>query len=241
MEAFTSGNYLIFAVGEITALLTAFYMFRLCFKVFFGPEKGHGHESPANMTWPLMILGFLAVTAGLVNTPLFNNWFGRFVSSPLAHHAEPSLLVIAISSFMALTGIFLAYQIYYLKNFNMQKLINIFPRTYTFLKNKYYFDEIYDWLIVKPVVGISLLFGYFDLGFIDGIVNGVSKITVLTSNFSGKFDLSVIDGLVNGISGTFKMLGNGFRRIQTGYIQNYALFMIISIVLLVIFFAFKGG
>ncbi len=241
LDSFASGNYLIFTIGELTAFLTAFYMFRLCFVVFFGEEKGHSHESPANMTWPLMILAFLSITAGLVNTPLFGNWFGRFVSSPYAHHAEPSWFVIFISSFMALFGIYMAYLVYYRRVISLKSIKRVFSLIYNLLANKYYFDEIYNFLFVIPVIGLSKGLAIIDLYLIDGIVNGTSKLTVLSSKLSGIFDLFVIDGIVNGVSGAFKITGREFRKIQAGYIQSYAILMMISILMIIVFFVFRGG
>ncbi len=219
-KAYASGNIGIWALGAATAFLTAFYMFRLIFMTFFGesrvePEvEPHVHESPRIMTVPLVILAVFSVIAG---------WVGMGEHSPLHSFLERAIVpqaevgagfallsegaLIAISVLLALAGIGLAYIIYIKRYIKPEEIADRAGDLYILVANKYYVDEIYNALILAPFRGFAtFLANVFDMWIIDGIVNGV-----------GLF--------VRGFSAVLK-------RVQSGYIQNYALAMVLGTVVI---------
>lgn len=211
---------IIYIIGLATAFLTAFYMFRLIFVTFYGKSRvepevdSHVHESPAVMWLPLVILAVPAALIGLLlGVGGHNSWFHHFTEDvfPKADKAPGSvLLFMAISSIVGIAGIAFAWTRY--KNRApaaeptnaLQKLV----------ANKFYVDEIYNTFIVQPIKNAShfLLWKLFDVGIIDGIVNGVAAL------------IRVIGGL--------------FRRLQTGVVQAYILSMVIGIVLFLAYYLF---
>ncbi|MGB6867281.1 MAG: NADH-quinone oxidoreductase subunit L, partial [Candidatus Aminicenantaceae bacterium] len=222
-SAFASGNYLVWVLGIATAVLTAFYMFRLIFLTFFGQErldpevKKHLHESPPVMTVPLQILAFFSIVAGYVGLPLVFgknlDWFGHFLEPVIEAHHEAHLslstewILILFSVAVALFGIFLAYIFYIKKPKTPHNIVAKFPFLYKLLFNKYYVDEIYNATIVRPLVkGSEIVYDNFDLKVIDGTANGLAK----TTGFFGKF----------------------FSYFQTGLIKDYALIFLLGVILL---------
>ncbi len=222
-SAFSGGHRALWAAGLAGAVLTAFYMFRLVFLAFFGPERmderaaGHVHEPPPVMTVPLMVLAFFAVTAGYVGLPAV---FGenadvlrRFLGSGLAGHAghlAPSSewLLILASAAAALTGLYAAY-VFYLRHPHIPgRLRERLPRLYKLLTGKYYVDEIYDAAVVRPAVrGAELVYRHFDL--------------------------KVVDGALNGTAAAAGSAGGSLGRLQSGLIKDYALAFLAGAILFV--------
>ncbi len=187
------GHWLLWAVGSLTALLTAFYMFRLVFMAFHGtPRFGHEvhpHESPHSMTLPLSILGVLSITGGWIGWPAVlggGAWFERFLA-PVFSHAEEALHLkaqashaleygmMAFSVVIALIGIGWAYHWYVKSPAKAEVLKTRFAGVYNLLLNKYWIDEFYDAVIVNPLVKLSTtIYRYFDLAVVDGAANGLA-------------------------------------------------------------------
>ncbi len=208
-HAFAQGQYFLWALGLMGAVLTAFYMFRLVFLTFFGEERldsharQHLHESPRVMTVPLVILAFFSVVAGYMGLPVVfgekANLFHRFLEPviPPAHEAHLSVgaewLLILVSVAVALCGIYIAY-IFYLKSPRTpHRVVARFPAVYRLLSNKYYVDEIYNAAFVKPMVnGSQAVYDNFDLRVIDGTING----TAAATGFAGKALSFIQSGLV---------------------------------------------
>lgn len=217
---------IVWALGAIGAFLTAFYMSRLVFLTFFGksrmePEmEKHVHESPPVMTIPLMILALLALIGGWIGIPQIlggHNQFEHFLAPVFAqaeehlHFAHASLsleyLLMGISVLLALGGIYLAYLMYIRVSISPVKMAERFKGIYRLLYHKYYVDEIYSALIYMPIIRFSQwLWHVIDEKIIDGFVNLVGKIVILF-------------GLI-------------YRRIQTGYVQNYAAFLVLGAILI---------
>jgi NADH-quinone oxidoreductase subunit L len=221
-RAFAQGQYFIWALGIMGAVLTAFYMFRLIFLTFFGEErlepqaKEHLHESPPMMTVPLAILAFFSVVAGYVGLPVVlgerANLFNRFLEPVIhpGHEAHLSIgsewLLILISVAVALGGIYIAYVFYLKSPQTPHRLVARFPKAYKLLYNKYYVDEIYNAAFVNPLVdGSRIVYDNFDLKVIDGTVNG----TAAATGFAGK------------ILGFF----------QSGLVKDYALVILLGVVI----------
>ncbi|MCK4385765.1 MAG: NADH-quinone oxidoreductase subunit L, partial [candidate division Zixibacteria bacterium] len=234
-------NPIFLIVGILVAGMTAFYMFRLCFVTFFGKPKDqhkfeHAHESPKVMTIPLMVLAFLAIFAGWVGIPWLKHGFSSFVYHHHPHHVEPNFLLMLISTIVALSGIYLAYAMYYKKSISPEKLKEKFAFPYKVLYNKYYFDELYHAIIINPLLKLcDRLFIKFDLGVIDWLVNAVGKFTVVWSDIHEWFDSHIVDGLVNGTAHVTRGIGSGLRKVQTGQVQNYAFVIFFGLVLIILF------
>jgi NADH-quinone oxidoreductase subunit L len=234
-------NPIFLIVGTLVAGMTSFYMFRLCFVTFFGKPRDkhrfdHAHESPKVMTIPLMALAFLAIFAGWVGIPWLKHGYSTFVYHHHPHHAEPSYILMIISTLVALTGIYFAYAMYYKKSISPEKLKAKFSFIYKLLYNKYYFDELYHAVIINPLLKLcSFLFTKLDVGVVDWLVNGVGNFTVFLSDVKEWFDSHIVDGAVNGMAYLTGGIGSGLRRIQTGQLQNYAFVIFFGLVLIILF------
>jgi len=239
--AYTSapGGIALWLIGVVTAAITSFYIFRLFFLVFHGENRaassghtesaahgqdvanGHGHEfheSPPLMTWPLMILAVLSVTGGWVG-----EHFNRFLSPVFqqatlvtAEHTpaggeSTEIIFTVVSVIVSLVGIGLAYLLYVRKPALPDLIAKRFGSLYTLVLRKYYVDEIYQFLIVRPLVVGSrfVLWKGIDVGAIDATVNGAAR----------------------GAKG----FGDRFRRIQSGNIRSYAAWVLMGAVLLIVF------
>jgi NADH-quinone oxidoreductase subunit L len=227
-------------VGLAVAFMTAFYMFRLCFIAFYGKARDqhkfeHAHESPKVMTVPLVILAFLSVFAGWVGIPWLSKGYSTFVYHHEVHHLEPNFILMLVATFVALSGIYLAYVIYYKGTISAERLKNRFSSIHKLLYNKYYFDELYNAIIIRPLFKLAdFLFKKFDLGVIDWLVNAAGNFTVFLSWFWELFDTYVVDGAVNGLGYVVRGTGAGIRRVQTGQLQNYAFIIFFGIVLIIL-------
>ncbi|UCC80432.1 MAG: NADH-quinone oxidoreductase subunit L, partial [Candidatus Zixiibacteriota bacterium] len=225
--AFEGGHYPFLVVGILVAGMTAFYMFRLYFLTFTGEPRDkhaydHAHESPKNMTVPLIILAVLSVCAGWVGIPWLHKGYSSFVYYGAVHHVEPNLILMLISLVVALSGIGLAYIIYVKKTITAEAIGRAFKPIYTFLYNKWYFDELYMATVINPTYWLMEVLFKFDLLVIDGIVNGFGKVTLFTSWLNERFDTYVVDGAVNGTGYLSMFFGRHIRKIQTGQLQTYA-------------------
>jgi len=234
-EIFASGHHVIFVLAYVTSIFTAFYMFRLCFIVFFGkPRKEgvHAHESPSVMTIPLMVLAFFAVFVGFVGSPFMHNWFGHFVQFGEKHHGVNHAVMIA-SVAAGVIGIATAYVIYILNFKILPEAVRArFKFLHKLLINKYYVDEIYLVIFIRPFIRFSRFAFRFDKDVIDGAVNYTGLIGLFLSEVKNSFDKHVIDGIVNGMARVTNGMGNRMKRLQTGFVQNYMLFIIVGIVII---------
>ncbi len=267
-EAFSKGHLVIWAVGLLTAFMTAFYMFRQVFLTFSGEcradehTKHHIHESPAIMTVPLIILAFLAIVGGVVGIPFFEGGskLHHFLSPVLSHgshgaaaiaegageaageaHSTIEFILMGVSVAAGVLGIFLAGLMYFppLKSFapsfwTAEKMAGTFSPLHKLLYNKYYVDEIYDAIIVNPIKRLCGWCLSFDLGVIDGIVNNVAWVTKFISWVSHKFDIYVVDGLVNSMATLVNFNSSIWRRMQTGYLQNYAFIFVLGVLIVLV-------
>ena len=228
LHAFEHSKVL-YAVGLFTAFLTAFYMFRLLFLTFFGEFRGteeqkhHLHESPASMTLPLVVLAILAALGGFMNAPFFlgedNAYLSNYLAplftysqrlNPAAFGAEvdhgTELMLIGLSVGAGVLGIIVAYVQYVSRG--VRPVADGESRN--FLENlvyhKYYIDELYNALFVRPIMWLSRgLFRYVENSIIDPIVNGFGRLT----------------------------MGGGqlLRYVQTGSVETYLILMVVGIVL----------
>lgn len=245
-QALNQGHPVLFAVGLATSLLTSFYVFRLIFLVLFGKTRSelHPHESPQVMTLPLCVLAFFSLFVGFTGSPFMHNLYQGFVISPsegASHVHESSHLVMILSTLVAFLGIGLSYSFYILNN----KIIPASVRSkflplYRILSNKYYIDEIYEFIFIKSCIGLSRLAFKFDLGVIDAAVNGAARLSVIIADIKSWFDKYIIDGIVNGCAISVGLFSRLVRRLQTGLVQNYLLIAFFGLLILIII-KLRGG
>ncbi|MBE0597686.1 MAG: NADH-quinone oxidoreductase subunit L [Desulfuromonadales bacterium] len=229
------GSPWLWAVGACAAGLTAFYMFRLVHMTFHGAQRtaakarDHIHESPLVITIPLMVLGLLAVVGGYVGIPhVIGNALGHIpnyldnflhpvfgATQAQAHGAastEVSLMVVSVA--LAVIGILLASWMYLWQPELPGKFVANFKGAYRTIHNKWYVDEIYDAMFINPTKRLgTFLWKGFDVQVIDGIVNGTGKV-------------------INAFS-------KGLRFTQSGFVHNYAMTMVVGMVVIVAFFLFR--
>lgn len=229
----------LFALGVVTAFLTAFYMTRQIGLVFFGELRcghAHPHESPPMMTVPLMVLAFFAATVGFIGIP-GANLFERLVHYEAAPHHGFNPLVMGLSVLAALLGIGAGYRLYIatpIKTPQEEPLRERLGALYNFLANKWFLDW-YDpvkpqpgYYVAKGVIGLAILWRWFDLHIIDGIVNAIGYATAYIFATAYRwFDLYIVDGLVNFVGWLTGFVGNLLRRIQTGLVQHY-MFLVVT-------------
>jgi NADH-quinone oxidoreductase subunit L len=225
------GSKALWAVGLITALMTSFYMWRLMYMTFYGEQRSHvhAHESPLVMTGPLMVLAAGSALAGWLAVPkwfpvgahVFETWLEGVPGPGKAAAEIPELLLTGLSVAAALAGIFIASRLY-LKVWE--------GPLYRALLNKWYVDEIYDFLFVNGMAkGGGELLGAFDRNVIDGGVNGAGWMTRLSSTISIWWDTWIVDGLVRLTAFVVKLAGYPVRLLQTGYVQSYALVFVAGV------------
>ncbi|MBM3293876.1 MAG: NADH-quinone oxidoreductase subunit L [Candidatus Aminicenantes bacterium] len=246
-SAFASGPTVAWALGVLGAGMTAFYIFRLIFLTFFGPERMDEaarlrcHESPPVMTVPLRILAFLSAFGGFVGLPHLlggGAWFGKFLESSTGRHAGhlaagTEALLMALSAGVGLAGIYGAYVVYVRKRGAPAfRLKERFGALHRLVFRKYFVDEFYDGILVGGILRLGRLAGGFDLKVIDGLVDGAAALTRRLSKISIFFDGRVVDGAVNGVGAVHRHASRLLRRVQTGYVYNYALAVVFGLVII---------
>lgn len=208
-------NIFLYVVGLITAGLTAFYMFRLLYLTFSGSFRGtedqkhHLHESPPAMTVPLVILAILSIIGGFVGVPevfvrggeRINDYLAPVV--PTATHAvehNTELLLMGLTTIVSLGAIFLAWRRY--RTYREERETGVGK----LFENRWYVDELYDRIIVKPVNKLGIIANrYFERGGIDWLVNGVGRLV----NYGGR----------------------QLRWLQSGQVGSYVLLMVVGMLL----------
>jgi len=224
-------NTIIYILLAFSALLTAIYMFRLYFVVFHGSFRGsdeaksHLHESPLNMTLPLIVLAVLSVIGGLLNIPSLlggHHWFTHLLNENVAglsrvaelHITDGETLMLMISaSVLTLIALFFSYNVYVKKN-NVPVNDHEIKGWTKLSANKLYFDEVYNSLFVKPIEWKSTkLYSLVEVVVLNGIISSLTK-------------------LLSGLSELVK-------KWQSGKTDSYILWMVFGIVGLVIYYLVK--
>jgi len=223
-----------FVMLVIAAAMTSFYSWRLIFLTFYGKSRGdkhthdHAHESPIVMLIPLFVLALGAVFAGMVWYEDFfgHHWEDFFGASLYANHDTNHVVHdahavknwVKVSPFFAmLLGFLLAMWFYIWSPENPAKLAKQQRSLYALFLNKWYFDELYDMIFVRP----AKRFGTF---------------------LWRKGDGAVIDGGINGLAlGIIPFITRKYQAIQSGYLFHYAFIMFIGVVVIVTWFAVTGG
>ena len=216
-QALEEKSYLLFGVAVFVAALTAFYTFRLFFVVFFGQEKSkaasHAHESPLVMTLPLVALAVFAAIGGFIG--ITNNYGSQFVAehetlSTAQQVLEPLHAPVAmlIGIGVAVAGIFLAFSLY--KNAGTDPLPAKLGGLATAMKNRFYFDEIYEATFIRLHDFIASVCDVFDRWIVEGACIGFLR---------GGTDLT----------------GRALRLVQTGNLQTYAFLFVLGVALVLYF------
>ena len=211
-----------YVLGVTTSLMTAFYMFRLYFLTFSGKFRGtaeqehHLHESPFSMTLPLMLLALLSIVGGWIGIPAVfatdMHWLSGFLSpvvpTLVPHHVshEMELMLMGAVVLLVIIMIIIAF-----RKFGKDEIVNEAPVGLSkILANKWYVDELYQAVIVKPIEGIAAFF---------------NKV----------LEARVIDGMVNGVGKAVQFSSRQLRLVQSGQVGSYVLIMVTSIILFLIF------
>jgi NADH-quinone oxidoreductase subunit L len=142
------------------------------------------------------------------------------------HHDTGGYLALVV----VCVGVAFSSLLYYSRVLDPAEGKEQFPATHRFLSNKWYFDELYSALIVRPALVLAGWCRAFDTYVIDGVVNFLGRFTVILSKWDGKFDLGIVDGLVNLTARVFYGVGAWLRNFQTGYIRSYILFLVLAVI-----------
>jgi len=232
--------------GTLGAFITALYMGRQIALVFWGEPRHdaaeHAAESPVSMTAPLAILAAFALVGGLANAPFLGNPLHRFMgevhaASEVVHAAAVpfSLAVAGISTLLALLGLLVGWAVY--RDYRAGE-VEPFQRwlgpVFTLLKNKYYVDELYHLVIIRPVVWLAdQVFNFDNRWVIDPLVNLAGTIGRVAAEITLTFDTAVVDStFVEGTAKTFNAAGGWLRQLQTGRAQNYLLVVAVTVLML---------
>lgn len=211
-------------VGMLASMLTAFYMFRLLYLTFYGKFRGthdqehHLHESPSSMTIPLMVLAVLSVIGGVLGLPEFwnlPNWMHHNLESVIARpsfsmlHHDTEWLLMGVAVAAAVAMIYITRNLYITKNtLPAAREEDMKPWQHVVYK-KYFVDEFYENVITKPLNTLAKVFHEF-------------------------FDKQIIDGIVNGVGSAVKSLGSVVRLYQTGNIGFYVMNMALGVILIIL-------
>ena len=225
-------NFVLWLLGVVGAAITSFYMFRLVFLTFFGAPRYdehhvHVHESPKNMTIPLMVLAFCSIFGGWFAAPHLIggvDYFQKFLEPVFSTYAPPAAepahviaeqvaspgmefvkAITGIPVIVAVLGLLLAWWLYIKNPETPKRLAQSLRGLYLLVFNKYYVDEIYGALIVRPLIWIST----------NVLWHGV--------------DEGIIDGLVNGSARAARASGGRLRQLQSGNIRSYASWVLIGV------------
>ena len=214
-----------YTVGILTALLTAFYSWRLLFMTFHGQTRSdkktfdHAHESPLVMTLPLILLAFGSIFAGLlfsnfyIGKMQYSFWGNSIILHEGKHHYLPFIQTLIVKSSVAI-GVMLAALIYFYKNHLSKNLANNLYPLYSISLNKWYVDELYHSIFIRP---------YF----------------YLANLFWKKGDEKIIDGCgPNGISKLISISSYYLSRFQSGYLYHYAFVMLGGLVIILTWFIY---
>jgi NADH-quinone oxidoreductase subunit L len=228
-KTLAGGHWLLWLGGMTAATMTSFYMFRMVFLAFFGETRmdlnveHHIHESPSSMTFPLRFLALGSLAAGWLGIPhvfYLPNYFEKFLEPVFLHPSETSALsssamewtAMGLSLGAAAAGMLLAFS-FYLQSPSLPGILAArYSWIYAALWNKFWVDELYSFLIVRPLFWISesLLWKWVDVGLIDGSVNGTGK--------------------------SISIAGMEIRKIHSGYLRSYAAWILLGTVSILLYF-----
>jgi NADH-quinone oxidoreductase subunit L len=212
------------------------------------PVHGHTHD-PKEVVWnmwvPVFILALLALVGGFLNIPHslhwiggahFDQWLGPLLyQAGPAHAPQPAPaieygLMVWATLVWAPGAMLLAYLFYGLDPSwaRPRAFVKRFPGLFRWVHNKYFVDEFYEMAFIGPCKQLGAQLWAFDTWVVDGMVNGAARFTLLWARISYWFDAKIVDGLVNLVAWLLQQLSGGFRKVQTGRVQNYAFVMFLG-------------
>ena len=255
-------HFLLPIFGFGAALITAFYMFRLIFMTFHNEPKlpelyDDINESPKEMTFPLVLLSTLSVFI-FYTLPYFNplsdhGWFMELVKAkdsmvpgnPSAHEIAEGMhhshmLTMILSTLVAALGIFLSWSVYLKKSISADAWAEKLAPYYNLSLNKYFIDENYDKYLYQPLLRLADRISFIDWELYDKyFINGFGHVTKWLSFLTGRTDYDGLDQtIVDGLGRSMSKAGSTLKEVQTGRLQNYMLFALFGVVIIVIFQSF---
>jgi len=255
-------HFLLPIFGFGAALITAFYMFRLIFMTFHNEPKlpelyDDINESPKEMTFPLVLLSALSVFI-FYTLPYFNplsdhGWFMELVKAkdsmvpgnPSAHEIAEGIhhshmLTMILSTLVAALGIFLSWSVYLKKSISADAWAEKLAPYYNLSLNKYFIDENYDKYLYQPLLRLADRISFIDWELYDKyFINGFGHVTKWLSFLTGRTDYDGLDQtIVDGLGRSMSKAGSTLKEVQTGRLQNYMLFALFGVVIIVIFQSF---
>ena len=253
LDAFVTGaekgypiGWIAFILLIVAAAFTAFYMGRQVYMIFFGPPRtraaAHAAESPPVMLWPLVALAALSVVGGVINVPGLHplgTWLEQSVAHAHTFAFNPALAVGALV--VALVAVALASLLYLARpalNADGTDALQALGPVWRFLNRKWYWDEAYDNLVVRPFNAAASFLAYtLDVNWWRNalhenvLYDGFNRVA---GALAGGFDLGVIDRAVNGVGALAARLASVMRRLQTGYVRIYALSVLLGVLVVLL-------
>jgi NADH-quinone oxidoreductase subunit L len=246
-------HLLLLILPLVTAGITCFYMFRMWFLTFTDTPKDahvyeHAHEPPKLMTVPLIILAVFSLCVAW-GWPLFDaeaSYLGKVLHSaqPAAVAADfgrvEALLedhdgwvhpVAGLTAFLAAAaGVLFALLVYFYKFMDAAETKEQFGFLYRLFERKWYFDELYNALLVRPALVVAHWCRNTDGKGMDWLIDTIGRLSVRTAKASGQFDKGIVDGVVNVLADATIRTGSRLRRVQTGSLRSYILFLVLAAV-----------
>ena len=243
----------VYLLLSIAAFMTAFYMGRQIWMVFFGKERTevakHAQESPPVMTVPLMVLAVLSVLGGALNLPFKGfHQLGHWLEYTLGHVEALGfdLGVAGISTVLALLAIFFSWLLYGrnpLKEGQPDPLKKPLGFLYTGMENKWFVDEGYKALVITPFeklakfLSIDVDWNFWHDWFHESVIYGFFK--WLAEFLSEPVDMGIINAIADGLANLTKRFSESLARLQTGFVRNYALSVLLGVVAILGYLLFK--
>ncbi len=248
-DAILSGAYhrypVLFWIGLAAAVLTAFYMTRLFVMTFLGKPRDqglydHAHEGPVSMRMPLVVLAVLAVAAG------WGSWHTTLLDPPTdvvvagvhtvgdAVHFEHSSKVMAMAIAAGVGGLVLGWIVFSALAARLDRLKRPWRGLEKAAAGKFFFDELYREVLLRPVYLLARVCGILDAEGIDGVVNLVGRDTRALARLSGETDTRVVDGAVNGVGAAAQVGGRSVSRLQNGRVRFYLSLAVGVVALLIV-------
>ena len=236
----------------IAAFLTAFYMGRQVLMVFFGKPRSeaaaHARDNPPLITVPLIVLAFFSAVGGILNLPKlhsFAEWLEHTVK--VIHPVDFNIIAAVVASLVAVSGLLIAWVVYSWRYKQLQELPPAkrpddplrqwLGPIFTGMENKWWVDELYWAVILNPYIKLSRFLAevidwrfWHDWFHNSVIVRGYNS---LARFLSGPIDLGIIDGIANGLASVTVRFAGSLRKVQTGYVRNYALMVFLGVVVII--------
>lgn len=234
----------VYWVLSAAAFLTAFYMGRQVWMVFFGKPRHevahHAEESPLIMTAPLMVLAFLSLFGGALNLPGLHTLTSWLEHTIAIHPGEFNIQVALVSTVIALVAIFLSWLLYMKKPLEagqpdpLKKMLGF---VYTGMENKWFVDEGYKFLIIDRYTDLAKFFAqvvdwdFWHEWFHNSVI--AAGFVWLTKFLANPIDLGIVDNISRVLAGSIQYSANNLRKLQNGFVRSYALSVMLGVVAII--------